>query len=75
MERSDVIFGPRGSAGSVTVRWLRDSPKKPHASPPAGILSVWQIKENPVGNDILIIVNGLDELTPILPTVAQPPLC
>src|SRR6516225_1305468 len=29
MERSDVIFGPRGSAGSVTVRSLRDSPKSP----------------------------------------------
>src|SRR6516165_10527637 len=62
MERSDVIFGPRGSAGSVTVRSLRDSPKKPHASPPAGILSVWQIKENPVGNDLLTSLTGLMSL-------------
>jgi hypothetical protein len=36
-----------------------DSPKKPHAAPPAGILSVWQIKGNRTGNDLLIIVNGL----------------
>src|SRR6516165_1555079 len=62
MERSDVIFGPRGSAGPVTVRSLRDSPKSPHASPPAGILSVWQIKENPVGNDLLTSLTGLMSL-------------
>jgi hypothetical protein len=49
--------------------------KKPHAAPPAGILSVWQIKENPVGNDLLIIVNSLMSLPPFLPTVAQTPFC
>ena len=70
-----MILGPRQSACSVTVRWLRDSPKKPHAAPPVGILSVWQIKENPVGNDLLIIVNSLMSLPPFLPTVAQAPLC
>ena len=64
MERSNMIFRPRRSACSVIVRSLRDSPKKPHAAPPAGILSVWQIKENPVGNDLLIIVNGLISLPP-----------
>jgi hypothetical protein len=63
-----MIFGPRGSACSVIARSLRDSPKKPHAAPPAGILSLWQIKENPVSNDLLIIVNGLISL-------ALPPLC
>ena len=52
---------------------LRDSPKKPHATPPAGILSVWQIKENPVSNDLLIIVTV--EPYRILPTVAQVTLC
>jgi hypothetical protein len=72
---SDMILGPRQSACSVTVRWLRDSPKKPHAAPPADILSVWQIKENPVGNDLLIIVNSLINLPPFLPTVAQAPFC
>jgi len=46
MERSDMIFRPRRSACSVIVRSLRDSPKKPHAAPPAVILSIWQIKEN-----------------------------
>jgi len=52
----------------LLFRSLRDSPKKPHAAPPAGILSVWQIKGNPVGNDLLIIVNGLISLPLILPT-------
>jgi hypothetical protein len=33
--------------------------KSPHAAPPPGILSVWQIKGNRAGNDLLIIVNGL----------------
>jgi hypothetical protein len=75
MGRSEMSLGPRQSACSVTFRSLRDSPKKPHAAPPAGILSVWQIKENPVGNDLLIIVNGLMSLPPFLPTVAQTPLC
>ena len=70
-ERSDVIFATRHSAGPVIARSLTGPPKKPPAAPPAGILSVWQIKENPVGNDLLIIVNGLDEPK----TVAQPPLC
>jgi len=75
MERSDVIFRPARKRGLGHRSFVKGLPKKPHASPPAGILSVWQIKENPVGNDLLIIVNGLDEPTPILPTVAQPPLC
>jgi hypothetical protein len=38
------------------------NPKKPHAAPPKGILSVWKIKENRVDNDLLIIVN--DWVTP-----------
>ena len=59
-----MILGARARACPVTVRSLRDSPKKPHAAPPAGILSVWQIKENPVGNDLLIIVNGLISCPP-----------
>jgi hypothetical protein len=75
MGRSEMILGPRQSACSVTFHSLKDSPKKPHAAPPAGILSVWQIKENPVGNDLLIIVNGLISLPPFLRTVAQAPLC
>jgi hypothetical protein len=75
MKRLDTVFNSRGSACSVTVRSLRDPPKKPHATPPAGILSIWQIKENLVGNDLLIIVNGLISVPPILPTVAEAPLC
>jgi hypothetical protein len=73
-ERSDIIFGARQSARPVIIRSLRDSPKKPHAAPPAGILSVWQIKENPLGNDLLIIVNGLISL-PSFWTMADTPLC
>jgi hypothetical protein len=46
-------------AYSFVLHSVRDSPKKPHAAPPAGILSVCQIKENRVANDLLIIVNDL----------------
>jgi len=74
-ERSDIIFGPRQSACPVIVRSLRDSPKKPRAAPPAGILSVWQIKENPLGNDLLIIVNGLIRLPPFCRPWLTLPLC
>jgi hypothetical protein len=53
-----MIAGARQSARSVISSLDKGLPKKkPHATPPAGILSVWQIKENPVSNDLLIIVN------------------
>jgi hypothetical protein len=74
-ERSDIIFGTRHSAGPVIARSLTGLPKKPHAAPPAGILSVWQIKENPLGNDPLIIVNGWISLPPILPAMPKTSLC
>jgi len=48
----DVIAGARPSARSVISSLVKGLPKKPHATPPAGILSVWQIKENPVSNDL-----------------------
>jgi hypothetical protein len=59
-----ALPAPRASACLIVIRSLRDSPKKPHAAPPASILSAWQIKENPVGNDPLIIVNRWISLPP-----------
>src|SRR5262249_60909627 len=58
-ERTDMILGARRSACSIILRLLRDSPKRPPAAPPAGILSLWPIKKKPVGNDPFIIVNNL----------------
>jgi hypothetical protein len=58
-------LAPRASACLVIVASLRDSPKKPRAAPPASILSACQIKENPAGNDLLIIVNGWIAASPI----------
>ncbi len=70
-----MSFGSRRSARSSIVRIVKGLPKKAPCRTTRGILSVWQIKENPVGNDLLIIVNGLISLPSILPIVAQAPLC
>ena len=61
------MFGPRLDRAPVHCSLYWDSPKKPYAAPPKGILSVWQIKGNRVGNDLLIIVNGLMALAPFHP--------
>src|SRR6201981_858594 len=67
MERSDMIIRARKRVLGHCLLVKGLPPKKPHAAPPAGILSVWQIKENPVGNDLLIIVNGFFSPPPFFP--------
>jgi hypothetical protein len=61
------MFGRRLDRAPVHYSPYWGLPKKPHAAPPEGILSVWQIKGNRVGNDLLIIVNGLMALALFCP--------
>ena len=69
MERSDVIFGPRAGACSVTVRSLRDSPESPMPHHQRASYRSGRSKKNPVGNDLLIIVSGA---TAIVLTTMRP---